>query len=79
MDLFKQFGTQVKFCWSRDDNNRTGENAFSAPWYFSEMELKPVPGQFRARSRMEQHSETDCAYSERRFSSLICVIIHIFQ
>ena len=38
-----QFGTQVKFRWSRD-HNRTAENAFSAPWYFSEMELEPVAG-----------------------------------
>ena len=29
-----QFGTQVKFCWSRDRNDRTAENAFSAPWFF---------------------------------------------
>ena len=35
-----QFGTQVKFRWSRDRNNRTVESAFSAPWYFSEMELE---------------------------------------
>ena len=40
----EQFGTQVKFCWSRDCNNRTAENAFSAPWYFSEMELEPATG-----------------------------------
>ena len=39
-----QFGTQVKFRWSRDHNNRTAENAFSAPWYYSEMELEPVAG-----------------------------------
>ena len=39
-----QFGTQVNFRWSRDHNNRTAENAFSAPWYFSEMELEPVAG-----------------------------------
>ena len=39
-----QFGTQVKFRWSRDHNNRTAENAFSTPWYYSEMELKPVAG-----------------------------------
>ena len=31
-----QFGTQVKFRWSRDCNNWTAKNAFSAPWYFSE-------------------------------------------
>ena len=37
-----QFGTQVKFHWSRDHNNRTAENTFSAPWYFSEIELEPV-------------------------------------
>ena len=39
-----QFGTQVKFRWSRDHNNRTADNAFSAPWYYSEMELEPVAG-----------------------------------
>ena len=39
-----QFGTQVKFHWSRDHNNQTAENAFSAPWYYSEMELEPVAG-----------------------------------
>ena len=39
-----QFGTQVKFRWSRDHNNRTVENAFSAPWYYSEMEIEPVAG-----------------------------------
>ena len=39
-----QFGTQVRFCWSRDRNNRTAENAFSAPWYFSEMEFEPAAG-----------------------------------
>ena len=36
--IHKQFGTQVRFRWSRDRNNRTAENAFSAPWYFSEMD-----------------------------------------
>ena len=40
----KQFGTQVKFRWSRDHNNRTADNAFSAPWYYSEMELEPAAG-----------------------------------
>ena len=40
----RQFGTQVRFCWSRDRNNRTAENAFSAPWYFSEMEFEPAAG-----------------------------------
>ena len=39
-----QLGTQVKFRWSRDHDNRTAENAFSAPWYYSEMELEPVGG-----------------------------------
>ena len=39
-----QFGTQVKFRWSHDHNNRTAENAFSAPWYYSEMELEPAAG-----------------------------------
>ena len=39
-----QFGTQVKFRMSRDHNNRTAENALSAPWYYSEMELEPVAG-----------------------------------
>ena len=39
-----QFGTQVKFRWSRDHNNRTADNAFSAPWYYSKMELEPVAG-----------------------------------
>ena len=39
-----QFGTQVKFRWSRDRNNGTAENAFSAPWYFSEMQLEPAAG-----------------------------------
>ena len=39
-----QFGTQVKFRWSRDHNNRTADNAFSAPWYYSEMETEPVAG-----------------------------------
>ena len=42
--ILDQFGTQVKFRWSRDHNNRTADNAFSAPWYFSEMELEPVAG-----------------------------------
>ena len=41
---YKQFGTQVKFRWSRDHNNRTADNAFSAPWYYSEMQLEPVAG-----------------------------------
>ena len=31
VSYFYQFGTQVKFRWSRDHNNRTAENAFSAP------------------------------------------------
>ena len=39
-----QFGTQVKFRWSRDRNDRTAENAFFAPWFFSEMELEPAAG-----------------------------------
>ena len=39
-----QFGTQVKFRWSRDHNNRTTDNAFSGPWYHSEMEFEPVAG-----------------------------------
>ena len=39
-----QFGTQVKFRWSRDRNDRTAENAFSAPWFFSEIELEPAAG-----------------------------------
>ena len=39
-----QFGTQVKFRWSRDHNNQNAENAFSARWYFSEMELESVAG-----------------------------------
>ena len=39
-----QFGTQVRFRWSRDRNNWTAENAFSAPWYFSEMELEHAAG-----------------------------------
>ena len=39
-----QFGTQVKFRWSRDRNDRTAENAFSASWFFSEMELEPAAG-----------------------------------
>ena len=39
-----QFGTQFKFRWSRYHNNRTAENAFSAPWYYSEMKLEPVAG-----------------------------------
>ena len=39
-----QFGTQVRFRWSRDRNNRTAENAFSAPSYFSEMEFEPAAG-----------------------------------
>ena len=39
-----QFGTQVRFRWSGDRNNRTAENAFSAPWYFSEMEFEPAAG-----------------------------------
>ena len=37
-----QFGTQVKFCWSCDRNDRTAENAFSAPCFFSEMGLEPA-------------------------------------
>ena len=43
-DRYLQFGTQVRFCWSCDRNNRTAENAFSAPWYFSEMEFEPAAG-----------------------------------
>ena len=39
-----QFGTQVRCRWSRDRNDRTAENAFSAPWFFSEMELEPAAG-----------------------------------
>ena len=39
-----QFGTQVKFRWSCDHNIRTADNAFSTPWYYSEMELEPVAG-----------------------------------
>ena len=39
-----QFGTQVKFCWSRDHNDWTAENAFSTSWFFSEMEPEPVAG-----------------------------------
>ena len=39
-----QFGTQVRFRWSRDRKNRTADNAFSAPWYFSEMEFEPAAG-----------------------------------
>ena len=42
--LSTQFGTQVKFRWSRDHNNRTADNAFSASWYYSEMKLEPVTG-----------------------------------
>ena len=42
--LTTQFGTQVKCRWSRDRNDRTAENAFSAPWFFSEMELEPAAG-----------------------------------
>ena len=42
--IYVQFGTQVKFRWSRDRNNRTADNAFSAPWIFSEMELGPAAG-----------------------------------
>ena len=44
MNIYNQFGTQVKFRWSRDRNDRTAENAFSAPWFFSEMELEPAAG-----------------------------------
>ena len=73
-----QFGTQVRFRWSRDRNNRTAENAFSAPWYFSEMESEPAAGWFQSRFRIEQHSGTSCACSEWRFPSLTCVISHIF-
>ena len=39
-----QFGTQAKFCWSRDHNNRTAKNASSEPCYFFQMELEPVAG-----------------------------------
>ena len=39
-----QSGTQVNFRWPCDDNNQTAENSFSAPWYYSEMELEPVAG-----------------------------------
>ena len=39
-----QFGTQVKFRWSRDRNDRTAENAFFPCWFFSEMELEPAAG-----------------------------------
>ena len=39
-----QCGTKVKFRWSHDHNNRTAENTFSTPWYYSEMELEPAAG-----------------------------------
>ena len=39
-----QFGTQVESHRSRDHNSQAAVNAFSAPWYFSEMELEPVAG-----------------------------------
>ena len=39
-----QFGTQVEFRRSRDHNNQAADNAFSAMWHFSEMELEPVTG-----------------------------------
>ena len=42
--LAVQFGTQVKLRWSRGRKDRTAEDAFSAPWYFSEMELEPAAG-----------------------------------
>ena len=44
MSGFSPLFTQVKFCWSRDRNDRTADNAFSAPWFFSEMELEPAAG-----------------------------------
>ena len=62
--MFIQFGTQVKFCWSRDRNDRTSDNAFSAPWFFSEMGLEPAASSFQSRFRIEQHSGTSCACSE---------------
>ena len=39
-----QFGTQVESHQSRDHNSQAVVNAFSAPWYFSEVELEPVAG-----------------------------------
>ena len=42
--IIAKFGTQVKFRWSRDRNDRSAENVFSAPWFFSEMELEPAAG-----------------------------------
>ena len=44
IDPTLQFGTQVKFRWSSDCYNWTADNTFSAPWYFSEMELEPAAG-----------------------------------
>ena len=57
------YSLAVKFRRPRDPNNQAAENAFSTPWYFSEMELEPVAGWFRARFDME-HSGTGCACSE---------------
>ena len=39
-----QFGTQAKSHRSLDHNSQAAVSAFSAPWYFSEMELEPVAG-----------------------------------
>ena len=50
MDLRNSNGFELtvwhtgQFRWSRDRNNRTAENAFSAPWFFPEMELEPAAG-----------------------------------
>ena len=47
MRLCLQFGTQVKFRWSRDRNDRAAENAFfPRPGFFSEMELEPAQVDF---------------------------------
>ena len=43
-DMVRQFGTQVKLRWSRGRKDRISEDAFFAPWYFSEMELEPAAG-----------------------------------
>ena len=39
-----QLGTQAESHRSRDHNGQAAVNGFSAPWYFSEMELEPVAG-----------------------------------
>ena len=44
LNLQFKFGTQVESHRSSDHNSLAAVSGFSAPWYFSEMELEPVAG-----------------------------------